>query len=184
MTEKTLSGCTKCCPPLRLEKESAHMEKRADGLANVISIKQRDGKRREVETSQDKRRREKSRKSVYIYVATLFLAVFLFMLLSYFMQQRNNSEISWLNEKNATAQQKIENLQNAMIQLQAENAAYEKQVADLQAQISELEGRIIEIRKAWRADVQSVLDADREAYNDLLEKYNELAETNKDKVKK
>lgn len=146
------------------------MKKRYDGAAGAINIERMEEKRREAEVSQDKSRREKSRKSVYIYVATLFLVVFLFMLLSYFMQQRNNSEISWLNEKNATAQQKIENLQNTVIRLQAENAAYERQVADLQERISELDGQITEIRRAWQADVQSVLEAGRAAYNDLLEK--------------
>lgn len=45
------------------------------------------------------------KKSVYIYIAVLFGFVLLFILLSFFVQQRNNAVPHFLNEKTITAQQ-------------------------------------------------------------------------------
>jgi DNA repair exonuclease SbcCD ATPase subunit len=119
---------------------------------------------------------EKTRKSVYIYIATLFLVVLLFTLLSYFIQQRNNSEISSMNEKYATAQQNIENLQDTNLQLQSESDADKKQIADLQTQISGLEKQLSDMQQQWQADVQNVRDSDQAAYSTLQQQYNELQE--------
>lgn len=124
----------------------------------------------------------KSRKSVYIYVATLFLVAFLFMLLSYFVQERNDSEMSTLHEKNVTAQEKIENLQDENIQLLSDNEAYQQQAADFNEQVEALESQVADIRQQWLADVQKIVDSERERYNELLDQYNELLVQNENKV--
>ncbi len=117
-----------------------------------------------------------SKKSVYIYVAALFLIVLLFILLSYFIQQRNNSQVQSLNEKNITAQQNIENLQEKNLQLQQEIDAYHMTINELEAQILELEDQIKDIRQQWQNDVRDVKANDAAQYDELLAKYNELLE--------
>lgn len=119
-------------------------------------------------------RKANSRKSVYIYIATLFLIVLLFILLSYFIQQRNNSALHTLNEKNATAQQNIVNLQTMNLQLQSENEAYKEQITELEAQISGLEEKVEDTKALWQNDVQNVIKNDAAKYNELLTAYNEL----------
>lgn len=113
-------------------------------------------------------RKERSRKAVYIYIATLFGVVLIFILLSYFVQLRNNSEISTLYEKNATAQQNIENLQSTNLQLQTDNDSYKEKISDLQNQINDL-------KLQWESDVQTITEQDKAKYNELLSKYNALA---------
>lgn len=113
-------------------------------------------------------RKEKSRKAVYIYIATLFGVVLIFILLSYFVQLRNNSEISTLYEKNATAQQNIENLQSTNLQLQTDNDSYKEKISELQDQINDL-------KLQWESDVQTIMEQDKAKYNELLSKYNALA---------
>ncbi|SHH79001.1 hypothetical protein SAMN02745823_01040 [Sporobacter termitidis DSM 10068] len=153
------------------------MVKRSDGLAEALSEMPPEP------AAQDKARTEKSKKSVYVYIAALFLVVVLFTLLSYFMQQRNNSEISSLNEKNASAQLNIENLQSTNLQLKSESDTDKKQISDLQSQVDDLEKQIEDIKQQWQNDVQSVKDADQAAYNDLQAKYNELVEKSGSKGK-
>ncbi|UOO37682.1 hypothetical protein IZU99_10705 [Oscillospiraceae bacterium CM] len=87
-------------------------------------------------------RKEKSKRSVIIYIATLFIVVFLFILLSYFVQQRNNSQISTLSERNATAQQNIENLQQENLQLKSDNTAFQERIANLEAQVADLQNQL------------------------------------------
>lgn len=89
------------------------MNRRADA-ASQSEKKVSDGN---VKQRSDKK--EKSKKAVYIYIATLFGVVLIFILLSYFIQLRNNSEASSKYEKNATAMQKT--LQYENIQLQTNN---------------------------------------------------------------
>jgi uncharacterized protein HemX len=117
-------------------------------------------------------RKEKSKKSVYIYVATLFIVVLLFTLLSYFVQQRNNSEISTLTQKNATAQLNIENLQSDNQLLQKESSTDRKQIADLQSQVTQLEKKLSDMQEQSKNTEKS----DQQAYSLLLEKYNTLLE--------
>lgn len=76
------------------------MNKRAEATARMIRVEK-----------QGRSQKEKSKKSVYIYIAALFIVVLLFILLSYFIQQRNNSALQSLNEDKATAQQNIQDLQ-------------------------------------------------------------------------
>lgn len=142
------------------------MNKRSDALAETGS----ENKQKEHIS------RAQSKRSVYIYIGVLFVIVLLFILLSYFIEQRNNSELSTLNEKNATAQQNIENLQTLNLQLQAENETYKSQVSALEEQIDALEERIKKIQEEWRHDVANIRNSDAEQYNELLAKYNELAE--------
>lgn len=76
------------------------MNKRAEATARMIRVEK-----------QGRSQKEKSKKSVYIYIAALFIVVLLFILLSYFIQQRNNSALQSLNADKATAQQNIQDLQ-------------------------------------------------------------------------
>lgn len=121
-------------------------------------------------------RKLKSQKSVFIYIAALFVIVLLFIILSYFMQQRNNSALHTLNEQNATAQQNIENLQSTNIHLQTENEIYQTKILDLEAQISKLEDQLEDVRVAWLKDVQSIKKNDLAKYNTLFKQYRELIE--------
>jgi uncharacterized membrane protein YvbJ len=123
-----------------------------------------------------------SKKSVIIYIATLFLVVIFFIVLSYLINNRNSSQIDTLHQKNATAQQNIEDLQSENISLKDENAAYEIRLAELEEQVAGLEGELRQTRINWRNDVQDVLTADSERYNELLVKYNELTENDDIKV--
>lgn len=137
------------------------MNKKADSPSKP-QTKKPDG-----DDKQGRARKEKSKKAVYIYIATLFGVVLISILLSYFVQLRNNSEISSLYEKNATAQQNIENLQNANLQLQKDNDSYKEMVTTLSDQINEL--------KQLQSDVQAVTEQDKAKYNELVSKYNALA---------
>lgn len=122
----------------------------------------------------DSSKKARSRRSVYIYVATLFIVVLGFILLSYFMQQRNNTEINALNEKNLTAEQHLENLQDTNIDLQSENDSLKTQITDLEQQITDLENELKDVRKNWLNDVQDIMNTDKTKYNELLDKYNAL----------
>ena len=122
-----------------------------------------------------------SRKSVIIYIATLFLVVIFFILLSYFINDRSNSKINTLHERNATAQQNIEDLQSENLLLQSENGAYETKVAELEQQVAALESELRDTRVNWRNEVQEVLTAGSEKYNVLLSQYNALLD--KDDIK-
>jgi predicted PurR-regulated permease PerM len=108
------------------------MKKRADDLSDTESIS----------NIQDKGLKARSKKSVIIYMTTLFMAVVLFILLSYFIQQRNNTEINALNEMNTTAEQNIENLQDSNVQLQSENESYKQKIAELESQVTALESEL------------------------------------------
>jgi uncharacterized protein YlxW (UPF0749 family) len=91
--------------------------------------------------------RERSRKSVYLYVSALFLIVMAFILLSYMIQQRSNTEISALHEKNTTAQQHIENLQEENIRLREENDVYKVKIAELESRINALTNEVDALKK-------------------------------------
>ena len=163
------------------------MVKRADGLTQFNAPAEAAGGVPEDSAKQDAARAEtseKSRKSVYMYIATLFLVVLLFTLLSYFVQQRNNSEIGSLHEKYATAEQNIENLQTTNLQLQSESDTDKKQINELQGQMEDLNKQITDIRQQWQDDVQSIQVSDQAAYNALLEKYNALQEKYTELAKK
>lgn len=141
------------------------MNRRAEGLSEVNA--DADG---QVE------QKAASKKSVYIYIATLFFVVIFFIVLSYLINDRNNSQIHTLNEKNVTAQQHVENLQSDNLQLHSENDAYEMKITEIEQQLAALKIELRETRKNWRDDVQAVLTYDREQYNALLSQYNVLKE--------
>jgi peptidoglycan hydrolase CwlO-like protein len=143
------------------------MNKRADGIADTPGFISKEDSR----TS-----KANSKKAVFIYGATLLAVVLFFILLSYFIQQRNNSQITTLLEKNATAQQNLENLQNANLQLQTQNDKYTVTIEDLENKIAALELQIDGVRQTWAEDVKNVEDTYKAQYNELLIKYNELVE--------
>jgi uncharacterized protein HemX len=90
----------------------------------------------------DPKAKAKSKISVYLYISALFLVVILFILLSYFIQQRSNTEISALHEKNTAAEQNIENLQDTNLQLKNENEEYQNKIGELEGKISILENEV------------------------------------------
>jgi TolA-binding protein len=96
----------------------------------------------EVPGDKQSSKKARSQKSVYIYISTLFLVVILFILLSYMVQQRNSTELSTLHEKNVTAQEHIENLQSANLQLESENNALESESEANKKKIAELESKL------------------------------------------
>jgi len=75
--------------------------------------------------------------SVTVYLCFLFAAVLLLILVSYFIQQRNNvNTINSLTEShNEFSSQAMENIQK----LQEENVGYLQQITDLQSQIDKLQ---------------------------------------------
>ncbi len=123
-----------------------------------------------------------TKRSVIIYIATLFLVVIFFIVLSYLINNRNNSQIHTLHEKNITAQQSIEDLQNENLELKSEKSLNEEKIEELEQKVSELESDLRETRVNWRNDVQEVLDNSQEQYNELMEQYNALLENNDIKV--
>ena len=157
------------------------MMKRADGMAAFSQPGEdpykasRDGHAQEDSCAD---RKEKSKKSVYIYIATLFIVALLFTLLSYFVQQRNNTEINSLSRINATAQQNLENLLSDNLKLRSENDTDKKQISELKKKIDELEKQIGDIRQQWQDEVRNVITNDRMAYDALLQRYAALADNN------
>lgn len=75
--------------------------------------------------------------SVTVYLCFLFAAVLLLILVSYFIQQRNNvNTINSLTEShNEFSSQAMENIQK----LQEENVGYLQQISELQSQIDKLQ---------------------------------------------
>ena len=130
-------------------------------------------------------KREKSKRSVYIYIATLFIIVLLFTLLSYFVQNRNNSEISTLTQKNATAQLNIENLQSENLRLREDSVNEKKQLATLAEQVAVLEKQLTALQQKLKDELSALTTQDKQKfdvlqgqYNALLEQYNALVKLN------
>ncbi len=146
------------------------MNRRAEGLP--VSEK----------TDSKTEQKASSRKAVFIYVATLFIVVIFFIVLSYLNSSRNNTQIHTLHEKNVTAQQNIDELNAENMLLQEENDAYKAKLDELEQKINSMNSELKQTRKNWQADVQDVINSDQEKYNALLKQYNELIENNDIKV--
>jgi seryl-tRNA synthetase len=138
------------------------MHRRTEGLAQ------------DEKACQTSEKKASSKKSVIIYIATLFIVVLVFIVLSYLNSNRSSFQISTLHQKNATALQNIEDLQSENLLLKGEKAAFEEKLAELEQKAWELESQLRETRVSWRDDVQDILTSDSEKYNELLDKYNEL----------
>lgn len=125
----------------------------------------------EIETDAQKKSEhpasEKPKYSITAYLTVFVIAVLLMITLSYFVQQRNHSEtISVLNEQFSTAQKKIEELQNANMDLQTENEGYAAIIEDVNQQIVELETKVADLMEQ-----EAVYVSD---YNELLTQYQML----------
>lgn len=130
------------------------MKRRADGYTEPATT----GLAPEMPPENLKSKKVKSQKSVYIYISTLFFVVMLFIFLSYMVQQRNNTALSALHEKNVTAQEHIENLQSANLQLESENDALitesetnKKKIAELESKLEALKREVDTIRNIQEA---------------------------------
>lgn len=110
---------------------------------------------------------DKPKYSITAYLTVFVIAVLLMITLSYFVQQRNHSEtISALNEQFSTAQKKIEELQNANMDLQTENEEYAATIEDVNQQIETLETKVAELMEQ-----EAIYVSD---YNELLTQYQML----------
>ena len=164
------------------------MIKRADGLAELqkpVRLSTVSGTYRSDPADNGEKERQETgrtdkkdniRKSVYIYIATLFIVVLMFTLLSYFVQLRNNTEISSLTQRNATSQLDVENLQSENLRLQEENSADKKQLAALQAQVAELNKQLADLQQKSQDALQNIETQDKKTYDALQGKYNALQE--------
>ncbi len=74
----------------------------------------------------------KKQMSVVIYLSILFLAAFALLLLSYFMQQRNNAEVLSGLKESVSAMQSVQSLET-------EKDALETQIDSLQSQVGQLQ---------------------------------------------
>jgi uncharacterized protein YlxW (UPF0749 family) len=150
------------------------MKRRADGMSDAfIATEQEPDKAEAAISSQVKK--AKSKRAVMVYIATLFAVVLFFIMLSYFVQVRNNSELSALHEKNVTAMQNIENLQDENLSLKKEKEELEARLKALESRIDTVAAENANIRRQWQQEVAAVKETDADAYNALLEQYNKMA---------
>ncbi|NCB52483.1 MAG: hypothetical protein EOM54_11495 [Clostridia bacterium] len=117
--------------------------------------------------------RDGQKYSVFMYITVMFSVVVCLILLSYFIQQRNNSEtIESLTQQHAefssTALEKIENLQNTNIALIEKADKYESRISDL-----EEEERVLRQQLTDSAASRATLQSD---YDTLQLKYNAISD--------
>jgi len=87
----------------------------------------------------------KKQMPVIIYLTILFLAAFALLLLSYFMQQRNNAEVLSGLKESVSAMQSVQSLET-------EKDALETQIDNLQAQLGQLQSDLNAVTAADNAD--------------------------------
>ncbi len=125
---------------------------------------------------EETRQEHGSGRSLTIYAVLLVIVVVLCIVLSYFIQNRNNRVIDTLNEQNISAQQKIENLQRTNVTLTEENGSLKTENQQLRDRVSELETEVQDVHAQWDADVAGVREAYEEKYNELWKLYKALAD--------
>lgn len=133
--------------------------------------------------------KKKTEKSVTIYIAILFAVVILLLFLSYFIQERRNSDtISDLTEQHSAfstqALQNIEELQNKNLTLAEELEAANKQIEDLQEELEKAETELGEKRTAFSQVENKVKEAENRylALDKLLEAEAALEEGDREKA--
>lgn len=132
------------------------MKKRIDEAAEPSAV-----------VSSEKKQTDKQKYSVTAYIAMFVTAVLLVMILSYFIGQRNHSEtINALNEKNTTAQLRIEELQDSNMEMQAKLEEYELSAEAMESTIERLENELASLEEQQRAYEKD--------YFELLERYQAL----------
>ncbi|MGE4484356.1 MAG: hypothetical protein AB7C97_04465 [Oscillospiraceae bacterium] len=124
------------------------------------------------ETPQEKPR-DGQKYSVFMYITVMFTVVVCLILLSYFIQQRNNSEtIASLTQQHAefstTALQKIENLQDTNIELVEKVDKYENQLSDLKQENTATKQLLTDTEAR-----EEILQSD---YNTLQLRYNAISD--------
>jgi len=118
--------------------------------------------------------RKKSENAVLVYVIVLFSVVLALIILSYFIQQRRNSDaISSLNQQHTEftnqANQNIEDLQNKNQELTKQLAESEAKLAESEKKTDELQTELDNAKKDWAADVKTVTDTLKTDYNKELQ---------------
>ncbi|MDR3210123.1 MAG: hypothetical protein LBT36_05825 [Oscillospiraceae bacterium] len=113
--------------------------------------------------------RAQSRRAVIVYSAILLAVVLFFILLSYFIDRRNDHQIANMYAENAAAQTKIEKLQTDNITLLSDNAA-------LQGRVAALELEVEAVRLEWAEDARAIEARHKAAYDALQAQFNELLE--------
>lgn len=78
----------------------------------------------------------KGKKPVVVYIMVLFIAAFLLMAWSFASHQKSNTEALGRLQNSVTAMQEVQELQDQIIALQKEQAETQKQLEDLEGQLS------------------------------------------------
>ena len=110
------------------------------------------------------------RKAVIKYIIILIAVVLFFVVLSYFIQQRNHTE---LNQLYQTAQENIKGLQDENLRLTDQAAADAKTISDLQQQIKDLQTQLNDLQTSSQ-ESQTALTDSKDKYDELLTRYNDL----------
>lgn len=113
------------------------------------------------------KQQSRSRRAVIMYTIALFAVVIVFILLSYFIDKRNDTAVAALHEQNSSALQKIEALGDEAERLRGETA-------EKDALIAELEEELRQARLDWAEDTKRIEDRYKADYNELLQELNEL----------
>lgn len=117
------------------------------------------------------------RSSVYVYLAVLFGAAFLMLLLAYFVQQRNNATVqNELRSTTASRQELLEDIQR----LEAENETLQqdKNVLDLRLeQVKEEKDKAVQAHElALRFENDIMARAEKDNLLNLLERFNDAGD--------
>lgn len=80
---------------------------------------------------------EKKNKPVIVYIMVLFIVAFLLMALSFLMHLRSNQEVIGTLQSSVYTLQELQDSQDANIDLQSKLSAANKQIDDLQSQLSD-----------------------------------------------
>jgi len=106
------------------------------------------------------------RNSVLFYLAILFAAAFLLLLMSYMMQQRANQEA--LDDLQQTSNSAVQSLDNLI----AERDALKEQAAEAEAEMSSLQAELAQVSESAQ-QTQEELDTARRQ-RDALQKLNQI----------
>jgi len=153
-----------------------------------MMLKRRDGADAPENTEggkQPEKERSGQKYSVFLYVSIMFTVVICIILLSYFVQQRNNSEtIETLTEQHTqfstSALQKIENLQNTNLTLTEKTAEQEETIARLEEELDAAEEKIAGLETA--ASERDTLQKKYDALADLLRLDAAIAANDRDRA--
>lgn len=121
--------------------------------------------------NQPDKKTKKQKYNIFIYAAVLFGLAFFLILLSYLVQQRNNSAtISRLNESSANYEQNIESLQIENSDLTVKNTQLNEELESLTKELSDAKAQLSETKEDTSAleIKESELEKTNESLNTQL----------------